>query len=181
MREPIIFYCWGTFFYELARRSSVTGIDRNDSILHNFMTSWLREHHRRFGIKIFIIHLRPTQTFIEIRLFKTLFWGAKIISYQQKTRLCFLWSQAKKLSRTEEDREWLKFQWVSRFDFIRSFSHHVFPRVSKKNLFGKVHQEPENEKEKENSLERRKFYFSASFTEANGETSLNNSKQLKLN
>ena len=39
-----------------------------------------------------------------------------------------------------------------------------FPSFKKKNLSGKVHQEPENEKEKENSLERRKFYFSASFT-----------------
>jgi hypothetical protein len=45
-------------------------LDKNESILQNFTTSGLWERHRRFGIKIFIIHLWATQTLIERRLFK---------------------------------------------------------------------------------------------------------------
>jgi hypothetical protein len=49
--------------------------------------------------------------------------------------------------------------------FIRSFFHHVFARV--KNLFTKVHREPEKGG-KRNSARVEENLFSASFTEGNG-------------
>lgn len=159
MREPIIFYYWDTFF--TIQHESGTGVGEKENILRNFMTSGVRERHRRFGIKNFIIHLRATQTLIEIRLFKGRRSWAKRISYQQKPRLCVLVVDGVRLSRTaEEDREWLKFRWVFLLEFTRSFFPITFfPELKKTfSVHLSANRSLKSKKKKTRSSER-KFIF----------------------
>lgn len=165
MREPIIFYCRDTFL-----RSSKTGTkaSEKESILRNFITSGVWERRRRFGIKNFIIHLRVTQTLIEIRLFKANRSWAMRISYLQNPDFVFR-GRCRKIVRDRRRPRMIKIPkvFLLRIYMKLSFSSRSF-RVEKP-FFRTTF--TSSRSRKENSSGGRKIYFSASFISQWGEKS----------
>lgn len=61
MREPIIFYCWDTFFYDQNKRGKESS--GHYAMFYDFRMLGKRpQAAKRFWIKIFIIHLRAADT-----------------------------------------------------------------------------------------------------------------------